>query len=382
MSRQTTFTSVTLSDVHLTEEDIVAVLDTYRAGWLTMGPRSQAFEAAFAELVGSAHAVAVASGTAALHLALLALGIGEGDEVIVPALTFVAGAGTVVMTGATPVLADIVSATDHNIDPEAVRAAITPRTKAILATHWWGVPCDLAALQALCDEHGLVLVEDAAQAILADAGAGRRVGTVGSVGCYSLFSKKQLCVGEGGVVVTDDEALAARVRSLRSHAMTSVTWDRHRGHAESYDIVDIGYNYRLDEPRSALALSRMARLPAEIESRRALAERYRTRLRDLDGITLVWDDDDVVARSSHFAFGLVVDDGREARDAVRAAMAAEGVQTTWYPALSTLSAYRELGPAPRAEDAGFRQVVLPMSPSYGEVEVEAVALALERAVSA
>ena len=148
-----------------------------------------------------------------------------------------------------------------------------------MAVHFCGYPADLGPLRELCDAHGIALVEDAAQAIGAEAEPGRQAGTVGRLGCLSFFSKKQLCVGEGGAVLTADEELAARVRSLRSHAMTSGTWDRHPGHEASYDVVDVGYNFRLDEPRAALGLARLPRLRDDIERRRAAVRRYRERAR-------------------------------------------------------------------------------------------------------
>ena len=177
--------------------------------------------------------------------------------------------------GGTPVLCDSIGPHDHNLDPQSVADVLTDRTKVVLATHWWGYPCDMAALRAICEPRGVAIVEDAAQAVLADLdGDGTLAGTAGLAGCFSLFSKKQLCVGEGGVVVTDDDGDRRRGSgSLRSHAMTTVTWDRHRGHAETYDIVDVGFNYRMDEPRAALALSRLPRLADAIEAapRRACA---------------------------------------------------------------------------------------------------------------
>ena len=266
---------IPLTDVVLSEEDIAAVLECLEGGWLTMGPRTDRFERAFAEFCDMPHAVAVSSGTAALHLALLAAGIGPGDEVLVPAFTFVAGAAAIRYCGATPVFVDSIGPTDLNLDPADAAQLITPRTRAILATHWMGYACDVEALERLCAEHGLLLIEDCAQSITARTADGRLTGTIGAAGCFSFFSKKQLSVGEGGMVVTHDEGLAAKVRSLRSHAMTSVTWDRHLGYAESYDVVDIGFNFRIDEPRAALGLSRLPRVPGDVERRRELVRSYR-----------------------------------------------------------------------------------------------------------
>jgi dTDP-4-amino-4,6-dideoxygalactose transaminase len=373
---------VPLTDVVVTEADVQAVLQCLESGWLTMGPRTQAFEEALAAYVGTPHAVTVSSGTAALHLAHLAAGIGPGDEVIVPAFTFVASAGAARYVGATPVLCDVRSPQDFNIDPEDAAARITPRTRAIVAVHFCGYPAEVAALRELCDAHGLILIEDCAQAIGAQIDdSGGQAGTVGELGTFSFFSKKQLCVGEGGMVSTREEELAAKVRLLRSHALTSSTWDRHRGHDPAYDVVDIGFNYRLDEPRAALGLSRIARLQESIAARRRIVRSYRERLQDLPGLELPFDDL-AVERSSHFAFPVLLPD-RAARDSFREALKADGIQTTWYPALHTFTDYLGSAPAdglPRALEVAGRHCALPLSASMSETEVEIVVEAVAAAL--
>lgn len=374
---------VPLTDIAMPEEDVRAVMACLESGWLTMGPRTAEFERALSGYVGTPHAVTVSSGTAALHLACLAAGIGVGDGVIVPAFTFVASAAAVRYTGAEPVLCDVRGPLDFNIDPADAERRITPRTRAIVAVHFCGYPADLAALRALCDERGLILIEDCAQAIGAHADdAGRRVGTVGELGAFSFFSKKQLCVGEGGMVATADEEMAARVRLLRSHAMTSTTWDRHRGHDPAYDVVDVGFNYRLDEPRAALGLSRIARLEQDIARRRELVRAYRVQLSDVGGLELPFDEE-AVERSSHFAFPVLLRD-REARDRFRDALKADGIQTTWYPALHTFTEYRAIAPPgglPQAAEAADRHCALPLSSTMDESKLEMVVAAVRAAVS-
>jgi len=374
---------VPLTDIAMPEEDVRAVMACLESGWLTMGPRTEAFERALAEYVGTPHAVAVSSGTAALHLAMLAAGIGAGDEVIVPAFTFVASAAAVRYTGAEPVLCDVHGARDFNIDPDDAARRITPRTRAIVAVHMGGYPAEVLALRALCDEHGLTLIEDCAEAIGARVGDHdeRQVGTVGELGCFSFFSKKQLCVGEGGMVACADEELAAKIRLLRSHAMTSTTWDRHRGHDPAYDIVDIGFNYRLDEPRAALGLSRLTRLDEAIEKRRSLVRAYRERLSSLDGLQLAFGERDV-ERSSHFFFPVLLAD-RAARDDFRETLKEQGIQTTWYPALHTFTEYRDAIPAgglPGASEAGDRHCALPLSAGMDEGGLDAVVSAVGEAL--
>jgi dTDP-4-amino-4,6-dideoxygalactose transaminase len=324
----------------------------------------------------------VSSGTAALHLACAALGLGPGDEVILPAFTFLATAHAPRYVGARPVLADVVSAQAPNLDVADVERRITARTRAVIAVHMCGYPADMPALRALCAERGLHLIEDAAQALGARVcPEGALAGTSGAIGCLSFFSKKQLCLGEGGMVLTADEALARRVRLLRSHAMTSGTWDRHRGHEDSYDVVDIGFNFRLDEPRAALGLSRLPRLTEAIEHRRAVVRDYRERLAGLDGLTLMWDEA-AVDTGSHFAFPILFESGA-ARVSARATMTAHGIQTTRYPVLHALTEYAPfapLGSLPRAEAAADRHLALPLSSHTTPAEVELVVDAVRAAL--
>jgi dTDP-4-amino-4,6-dideoxygalactose transaminase len=365
---------VPLTDIAMPEQDVEAVLDCLRSGWLTMGPRTKAFEEALASYVGIPHAATVSSGTAALHLACQAAGLGPGDEVIAPAFTFVASASAARYVGAEPVLCDVRSPQDFNIDPEDVARRITSRTRAVVAVHFCGYPADVLALRELCDQHGLVLIEDCAQAIGARVDdSGRQVGTVGELGCFSFFSKKQLCVGEGGMVTTADDALDASVRLFRSHAMTSSTWDRHRGHDPAYDVVDIGFNFRMDEPRAALGLSRLARLDEGIVKRRALVRAYRERLADIAGIELAFDEV-AVERGSHFAFPVLVKD-RQTRDRFRDELKANGIQTTWYPALHSFTEYQRYAPPgglPNATEVADRHCALPLSTVMDEADVDTV----------
>jgi dTDP-4-amino-4,6-dideoxygalactose transaminase len=225
-----------------------------------------------------------------------------------------------------------------------------------------------------------MMIEDCAQSITARCADGRMTGTIGTAGCFSFFSKKQLCVGEGGMIVTPDDRVADQARALRSHAMTSHTWDRHRGHADSYDVVDIGFNLRIDEPRAALGLSRIPRLHEDIETRRRLVRHYRELLIGTPGLTIPWDEE-AVERSAHFGF-TVLASSRGERDRLIGALAARGVQTSHYPAITTLTDYRHHPPCPRTEDLADRQLVLPLS-SHFEIEtIEHVATSVAELVAA
>ena len=347
---------IPLFDLRLEPQDLEAVAETLRSGQLAMGPRTEEFELRFAEHVGAKHAVAVSSCTAALHLAYLSAGVGPGDEVIVPSFTFAATASAVVYCGATPVFADIVGLEDPSIDPEAIEALITPRTKAVGVVHFAGYPVAIERIARLCDDNGLALIEDAAHAPSAQIG-GRMLGTFGLAGCFSFFSNKILSVGEGGLLATDDDAVATLARLQRSQGIA----------AGGYDVIELGWNYRIDEPRSALALSRLPRLEADIERRRELVRRYRSRLSELEGVTVPYRDEDVSA-SSCYVMPVMVDAG--VRKAVRASLRERGVQTSiLYPAVHEFTAYRERFPGvtlPRTELAAGSEITLPLYPHLAE----------------
>ena len=369
---------IPLFDVQLEQSHLDAVADTLRSGWLTMGPRTQEFERVFAEHLGCEHAIALANCTAALHLAYLAAGVGPGDEVIVPPITFVATAAAARYCGAEPVFADIKGNHDLGIDPEDVARKVTPRTKAVCAVHYGGYSADLAALQEVCDGAGIALIEDAAHSPSATPlGDDRKLGTHGLAGCFSFFSNKVLSCGEGGLLATDDDEVAAQVRSLRSHAMTSGTWDRHRGHSHGYDVVGLGYNDRMDEPRAALLTARLTGLEDDIAARRRLVHRYREQLAWLPGVTVPYEDDEVDV-SSCYVMPVIVGD-HELRDPLRAFMLDERqVQTSvLYPALHELTAYADrASELPRSEFAGRAELTLPLFPTLSEDDQDRVVSAL------
>ncbi len=366
---------VTLADIRLEPEDLEAVGAAFESGWLTQGPRTESFERAFAAYTGTEHALAVSSGTAALHIACVASGLGTGDEVICPSLTFVASANAPAYAGADLVFADIRSRLDPVLCAERVAELITPRTKAVMLVHYAGYPAIDPELERLCDEHGLMVIEDAAHA------AGTRVeglhaGAWGDFGCFSFFSNKNLAIGEGGMLVTNDPELYERAKPLRSHGMTSLTWDRHRGHSYGYDVIARGFNYRLDEPRSALGESRLRRLDADNDRRRDLTALYRECLAGVEAVEVPF-----AARplegSSHHIFPVLVH--AEGRDVRREAMSAAGIQTSLhYPPVHTFSVYAgaRRGHLAATEEYAARTITLPLHPLMEDGDVEAVVEAL------
>lgn len=271
---------IPLADIDFDSREETAVLDVLKSRWLTMGGVTQAFEEEFASYVGARHAIAVANGTAALHLACLGIGLGPGDEVIVPSLTFVATANAVRYTGAVPIFADIESEQDLDISVASIEQKLTDRTRAIMVMHYGGYACDMPGIMRLAMAHGLMVIEDAAHAIGSDI-EGRKMGVWGHIGCFSFFSNKNMTTGEGGMIVTNDDDAANKMRILRSHGMTTMSWDRYKGHAWSYDVVELGYNYRIDEIRAAIGRVQLSKLDKNNERRRNLSLLYREQLEEL-----------------------------------------------------------------------------------------------------
>ena len=374
---------VPLADVKLGIEEENAVLEVLRSGWLTMGQVSQAFEQQLADFVGVKHAIAVNNATAALHLACLAMGLRPGDEVILPSLTFVATANAIRYTGATPVFADIESEDWLCLCPHAVRERITKKTKAIMVMHYAGFACDMPAIMRIAKEHGLAVIEDAAHAVGASL-QGKALGTWGDVGCYSFFGNKNMTTAEGGMLVTNDDVLAEKARLLRSHGMTTLTWDRHQGHASSYDVVGLGYNYRIDEIRSAIGREQLKKLPAGNARRAYLVKRYRQLFgRHCPQLGLPFEEARGV--SSQHIFPVLLPIGSD-RAAFRESMKSKGIQTSFhYPPVHEFEIYREFVGNPEetlymTRLVASRQVTLPLFPGMTEAQQDLVVEAVSEAL--
>ena len=255
------------------EEDIAAVAETLRSGWITAGPKVKDFEARFARFTGAAHAVAVNSGTAALHLALEAAGIRSGDEVLVPTLTFAATAEVVVQLGAKPVLVDCAPDT-LNIDPAALERAITSRTKAVIPVHFAGHPCEMDAILEIAAAHRLTVVEDAAHALPA-RWRGKMVGTIGDLTCFSFYATKTITTGEGGMITTQDPAWAERMRIMSLHGISKDAWKRYTAEGSwRYEIIAPGYKYNMTDIAAALGISQLARCDDFLRARLRCKRRY------------------------------------------------------------------------------------------------------------
>lgn len=370
---------VPLADVKLGEEEETAVIEVLRSGWLTMGAVTQAFEQELADFVGVKHAFAVNNATAALHLACLAVGLGEGSEVIMPSLTFVASANSARYTGAKVVFADIESQDWLCVCPNAIEEKITEHTKAIMVMHYAGFPCDMRTILRIAKEYGLAVIEDAAHAIGASL-EGKALGTWGDVGCYSFFGNKNMTTAEGGMLVTDNDAIAARVRLLRSHGMTTLTWDRHQGHASNYDVVDLGYNYRIDEIRSAIGREQLKKLPAGNARRETLVGRYRQALGAVcPELGLPFGEPRGI--SSQHLFTILLPEGIE-QSAFRELLKQDGIQTSFhYPPAHQFKIYHQAGELLwMTEHVARRQVTLPLFASMSDDQQDWVIQGVARAL--
>ena len=370
----------------LGDEERANVLRSLETGWLTTGPFARQLESEFADYAEAPIALALSSCTAAMYLALRALGVGEGDgdEVITTPLTWPATANVIVRAGARPVFVDVDDET-LCLDPEAVAAAVTPRTRAIMPVHYAGHPCDLAALEPICAEHGLRLVEDAAHATETRLADGRKIGAVGDITCFSFYANKNLAAGEGGMITLTDEALAARITSLRLHGLTRDSWKRYEKKGPgAYDVLEPGYKLNLSDLHAGVALGQLHRLDEHHERRVAQAERYAEGLAGLEGITPLGLR--LGAAGVHGWHIYVVRIAREGagadRDAYAEALGEEGIGTGLHflPVhdLTYFRASHPTPPLPVAEAAGAEVLSLPLSPAHSLDDVDDVIAAVRR----
>ena len=363
------------------EDDVQAVVAALRSAWLTTGPTVDRFERAVAAAVGAPHAVAVSSGTAALHAAMFAAGIGPGDEVVVPALTFAASANAVVYQGGIPVFADVRRET-LNVEPADIAAKITPRTRAVMAVDFAGQPANLDEIGAAAREHRLILIEDAAHALGAEY-RGRRLGTLADLTTFSFHPVKHITTGEGGLVTTASDEMNARLRRFRNHGLETEFKVRHEKGDEYTPMVDLGYNYRLTDVACALGLSQLAKLDQFLKRRAELAQRYRTELARQPGVLLP----DVAPDVRHvwhiFPVLLEIERLTADRRTILAALRAENIGVTihyvpvyWHPYYRARGYQRGL--CPNAEWAFERLLTLPLFPAMSDEDADDVLAAVRK----
>jgi perosamine synthetase len=357
----------------LGEEEVAAAADVIRSGWLSQGERVGEFETAVAHYVGASHAVAVSNCTTALHLSLLAAGVGAGDEVICPSFSFIATANAIVHTGARPVFVDIDPQT-YNVDPELVEAAITPRTKALMPVDQIGLAADVLVINAIADRHGLKVVEDAAPSLGAMIGS-RRVGSMSDLTCFSFHPRKSITTGEGGVITTDDDTTASLLRRLRSHAASTSDLHRHKsGTTQFEEYRELGYNYRMTDIQAAIGIVQMRKLDSILAERRRLAARYAELLSGCEWLDVPFEPPDRFHTYQSYCIRLR---SELQRDAIMADLASQGIATRrGVMAIHQEPFYRDLCPdvsLPITERCSAETLLLPLFPGLTDDEQELVA---------
>ena len=331
---------IPLFDLNFDEKEEHAVLETIQSKWISTGPKTAAFEERFASMLNAKHAVALSNCTVSLHLALKLAGVQSGDEVICPSLTFVATVNSIRYVDAVPVFADVTSYENPTIDPEDIRRKITSKTKAIMVMHYGGFACDMDKIMQIARENNLKVIEDACHGPLSEY-KGKKLGTIGDVGCFSFFSNKNISTGEGGMLITNNDEYASRTKLLRSHGMTTMSYERAKGHSTAYDVVELGYNYRMDDIHSSIGLVQLDKIETDLNKRTEVRKLYVKLLSEIPGIIIPFKD--YTEFSSNYILPIVLKDGNaEKRDQIRAALAEAGIQTSMhYPAVHRFSIYKE-----------------------------------------
>jgi dTDP-4-amino-4,6-dideoxygalactose transaminase len=371
---------IPLFDLHYGPRERDAVLRVLESKWLTQGDVTRRFETEFARRMGVKHAIAVSNCTAALYMAYRAMGIGSGDEILCPSLTFVATVNTILFAGGVPVFTEIRSLDDWTISPEDLESRIGPRTKGIVVMHYAGFPCRMEDIRQIARRHGLWIVEDCAHSP-GSMYRDRPLGSFGDVSCFSFFSNKNIATGEGGMVCTGDDRIAEALRLIRSHGMTSSTLERHRGHSFEYDVVAAGFNFRMDEIRSALGLQQLERLEPDNDTRRKRAMTY---LEGLEGVRQIQVPFLRHPGISNYHIFPVLLAGHVHRSDFMTRLLREGVQTSiHYRPVHTFTFYRGSADPkqfnlPTTEEVGRREVTLPMFPALTQRQVMRVCTAIKR----
>ncbi|MDP8243401.1 MAG: DegT/DnrJ/EryC1/StrS family aminotransferase [Candidatus Hinthialibacter antarcticus] len=373
---------ISLFEPDLTRDDEEAAVRPIRERWLTMGEATREFEDAFALRIGAKHAIAVSSGTAALHLALMAVGVGPGDKVMLPSLTFCGCANSVRVLGATPVFVDIVSERDWSLSPADMQDKLTDDVRAVMPVHYAGFACQMDDILPVAQTKKISIIEDCAHALVTES-QGTYCGCFGAVGCFSFFTNKNMTTGEGGMATTNDDELAEKLRRLRSHGMTTLTLDRYKGRAISYDVTSVGLNYRLDEIRSRIGLSQLGRLDENLNKRKRVYAWYLEQLLPVDEIIIPFQDRNPDGAGLHI-FPIALPKSINRTEFINT-LKADGIQTSiHYPPIHQFSAYSDFRDCncPLTEDIASREVTLPFYPQMTKDDVENVCASIKSALVA
>lgn len=368
---------IPLFNLNIDEREAKAAYDTIQSGWISTGPKNEELEQLFVRMWHVGYAVGMTNCTVALHTCCMVCGLGPGDEVLVPSLTFAASVNCIRYVGATPVFCDIIGPEHLNIDPEEIEKKISHKTKAIVVVHMAGFPARMDEIMEIARKHNLKVIEDACHGPLSEY-KGKKLGTFGDCAAFSFFSNKNISTGEGGMFITNNEEMAKKARLLRSHGMTTMSYQRVSGHATTYDILELGYNYRMDDIRAAIAIEQLKKLQADLETRIKVRQRYMENLSKVEGVLVPFADN--VEFVSNYIMPIVLTDGDSSyRDAVRDKIHAAGIQTSvHYPAIHRFSVYKEF-PAelPQTDFVTDHEITLPMYAALTMDQVDTVCSVLE-----
>lgn len=372
---------IPLFNLNFDGKEAQAAYDTIQSGWISTGPKCEELEKMFVDMFRVNYAVSMSNCTDALHLCCLVCGVLPGDEVLCPSLTFAASANCIRYAGATPVFCDIVGPDHINIDPAEIEKKITEKTKAILVVHMAGFPCRMDEIMAIAKKHNLKVIEDACHGPLSEY-KGQKLGTIGDCAAFSFFSNKNISTGEGGMFISNNKELADRARLLRSHGMTTMSYQRAGGHATAYDIVELGYNFRLDDIHAAIAIEQLKKLPGDLEQRIAVRKRYIDNLSKVANIVVPFADNTEFV--SNYIMPIVLTKGTaEERDKIREAIHAAGIQTSvHYPAIHRFSIYKEYGAVlPQTEYVTDHEITLPMYAALTMEQVDFICETVDKVIN-
>lgn len=372
---------IPLFNLNFDGKEAQAAADTINSGWISTGPKCEELEKMFVDMFHVNYAVSMSNCTDALHLCCLVSGVGQGDEVICPSLTFAASANCIRYAGATPVFCDIVGPEHINIDPKEIEKKITDKTKAILVVHMAGFPCKMDEIMAIAQKHNLKVIEDACHGPLSEY-KGKKLGTIGDCAAFSFFSNKNISTGEGGMFISNNKEMADKARLLRSHGMTTMSYQRAGGHATAYDIVELGYNFRLDDIHAAIAIEQLKKLPNDLEQRIVVRKRYIELLSKVENVMVPFADNTEFI--SNYIMPIVITKGTvEDRDAIRNKIHEAGVQTSvHYPAIHRFSIYKDYGAVlPQTEYVTDHEITLPMYAALTMEDVEYIVKVVDTAIN-
>ena len=371
---------IPLFNLNFDEREAQAAYNTIKSGWISTGPKNAELEQIFKDMFNVEYAVSMSNCTDSLHTCCMVCGFGPGDEVICPSLTFAASCNCIRYVGATPVFADIVGPDHINIDPKDIERKLTPKTKGIVVVHMAGFPAQMDEIMAIAKKHNLKVIEDACHGPLSEY-KGKKLGTIGDCASFSFFSNKNISTGEGGMFITNNKEMADKARLIRSHGMTTMSYQRASGHATEYDIQTLGYNFRMDDIRASIAVEQMKKLPADLEKRIKVRKRYEDNLSRNDKIVIPFHNNKEF--TSNYIFPIVIKDSdKDKRNALRNYMHENGIQTSvHYPAVHHFTTYKDLNAhLPQTDYVTDNEITLPMYAALTDEQVDEICRTLEEGI--